>query len=141
MLCFQHCGRFSRETDWWYLFCAPCILLTYSSLVKQNQRGGIIMGYPLTEESMFCCIPSSLFSWAEAWLMMLLLTGLQREREGNWHAKPQFKQCFHSFLLDFIICTNNITRFESFEFQFPPLTGTTKMAREWMALLGIKGDE
>lgn len=50
-----------------------CLLTLLLSI--KTKRGGIIMAYPLIEQSVFCWSPSSVFSWAEAWLMILVLAG------------------------------------------------------------------
>lgn len=71
--------------------------------------------------------------------MILVLAGQRIERVIDMQ-NLDLNNTFILFFGTFIICANNIIKFESFEFQFFPVPGTRKNDQR-TALLGITRNE
>lgn len=71
--------------------------------------------------------------------MILVLAGQHTERVIDMQSLD-LNTTFILFFRTFIRYANNITKFESFEFQFLSIPGNTKDDQK-MALLGIKDNE
>lgn len=71
--------------------------------------------------------------------MILVLAGRHIDRLIDMQS-IDLNNSFILLLRTFIICASNITKFESFEFQFFSIPGTTEKSQR-TALLGIRGNE